>query len=142
MCLTLMVSAAAQDRELLERAARKATATGLNVNLQHPPRWPWARQVPVRSTISENGGCACSLLSDDADWNADCWAMRPEILDRLAETIRVLVEEGPARVTFEALWIGDAPQQTTNTTAAELVALARSSRLGTKTRYEVVRDGA
>lgn len=85
-------------------------------------------------------GCACSLLSDDADWNADSWAMRPEILDRLAETIRVLVEEGPARLTIEALWIGEAPQQTTETTAAELVTLARSSRLGTRTRYEVVRD--
>jgi len=142
MCLTLMVSVAAQDRELLERAAREATATGLSVKVEHPPKWPWARQAPVRATISEEGGCACSLLADDADWNADSWAMRPEILDRLAETIRILLEEGPARLTIEALWIGEAPHQTTKTTAAELVALARSSRLGTKTTYELVRNGA
>ena len=79
MCLILTVAAPSGEREELEDAAGKAAAAGLRVEMEHSPRWPWARQSPARAVISEQGGCACSLLSHDADWNADAWAMRPEI---------------------------------------------------------------
>ena len=109
--------------------------------MEHPLRWPWARQT-ARAVISEAGGCACSLLSDQADWNAETWAMRPEILERLASTLQVLVEEGPPNLSVQALWFGETPGETVRVTAARLVALARASGLGTRTRYELSRGDA
>lgn len=137
MCLVIAVTTEAPERETLAEAARKASAASLRVEMEHPPRWPWAREAPARATISEEGGCACSLLSDDADWNAATWAMRPEILERLARTLQILADEGPSTLFLEALWVGETPVATTRVTAAELVMLARSSRLGTRTRYEL-----
>jgi hypothetical protein len=137
MCLMLVASTEAPAREKLADAARKASATALRVEMEHAPRWPWARETPARATISEEGGCACSLLSDDADWNADAWVMRPEILEQLARTLEILSDEGPPNLFVEALWLGEAPSVTTSVTRSELVELARSSRLGTRTRYEL-----
>jgi hypothetical protein len=137
----LIATAQAGDREKLEQAARKASAAGLRVEMEHPPRWPWARETPVRATISEEGRCACSLLSDDADWHADFWAMRPEVRERLAATLQVLVEEGPSDLTIEALWNGASALQTVRVTEAELVQLARTSRVGTRSRYELLTEG-
>jgi hypothetical protein len=137
----LIVASESQERERFNHAAREAAAAGLRVEVEHPVRWPWACKTAVRATISENGGCACSLLSDAADWDADFWATRPEILDQLARTLQIIVDEGPPRLTAEALWIGETPRQTSRVTAAELIELARSSRLGTKTRYELSTDG-
>lgn len=140
MCLMLIATAEAAERSRLERAARQASAAGLHVTVEHPPKWPWARETPARATISEDGACACSLLSDDADWNATCWSMRPDALDRLAQTLQILVDEGPRRLTIEALWIGETPRDTRRLTRAEFVQLARSSRLGTRTRYELAAE--
>ena len=137
MCLILAVTAPAGKREELEDASRKAAVGGLRVEMEHPPRWPWARQTPARAVISEEGGCACSLLSDQADWNADTWAMRPEILEQLARTLQILVEEGPPNLSVQALWVGETPGETVRVTTATLVTLARSSGLGTRTRYEL-----
>jgi hypothetical protein len=137
MCLMLIVAAEPGERERFNHAALQAAAAGLRVEVQHPVKWPWARQIPVRATISEKGGCACSLLSDAADWDADFWDMRPEILEQLARTLQIVVDEGPPRLTVEALWDGETPRQTARLSGAELVALARTSRLGTKTRYEL-----
>ena len=138
MCLILTVAAPSGEREELAEAASKAAAAGLRVEMEHSPRWPWARQSPARAVISEQGGCACSLLSDDADWNADAWAMRPEILEQLARTLQILADEGPPNLSVEALWVGEAPSETARVTPSELADLARSSRLGTRTRYELV----
>ena len=137
MCLILTVAAPASERQKLEDAARKAAVAGLQVEVEHPPRWPWARQAPARAVISGEGGCACSLLGDDADWNAEAWAMRPEILEQLALTLQILADEGPPNLSVEALWAGEAPSETARVTPSELAELARSSRLGTRTRYEL-----
>jgi hypothetical protein len=94
----------------------------------------------VRGTISEEGGCGCSLLSDDADWNATFWAMRPEVLDQLAQTPPILVDEGPRHLTIEDLWIGDTPRETVKLTSAEFIRLVQASPLGTRTRYELAAE--
>jgi hypothetical protein len=80
-------------------------------------------------------------LSDDADWAAEVWSMRPEVLEPLAHSIHVLLNEEFDNVSLQALWVGDRPNETKHLSIAELVALARSSRLGTKTRYVVDRAG-
>ena len=141
MCLTLVASAKAADRERFEEAVRKAAATGLRVEILRRRRWPWTRETSVRAEITEDGACACGLLSDDADWNADVWAMRPDILEPLARTVQILAEEGPPTLAVEALWIGDAPNEIVLVTATQLAALARLSKLGTHTRYELISGG-
>lgn len=139
MCLIIFVEAAAPERELLENAARAASKAGLRVTLGHASRWPWARQRPVRASISEDATCACSLLSDDADWNAEVWAMRPEVLEPLERTLEVLAYQGPERLAVQALWIGEQPELERRVSGSELASLARQSRLGTRTRYVVER---
>ena len=68
-------------------------------------------------------------------------AMRPEILEQLARTLQILADEGPPNLSVEALWVGEAPSETTRVTSSELVELVRSSRLGTRTRYELAPSG-
>jgi hypothetical protein len=96
----------------------------------------------VRARVSEEGGCACSLLSDDADWNAETWAMRPQVLERLAQTLEILSLRGPKELLFEALWVGDAVQEIVQVTPTQLGQLARSSKLGTHTRYAISHESA
>jgi hypothetical protein len=142
MCLFLEAISSAADRAILEVAACEASSAGLRVVVGHPSRWPWAKDRPVRATISEEGGCACSLLSDDADWDAETWSMRPEILTRLASTLEILAMRGPKDLVVEALWAGDVPKDTVSVTPSELGKIAKSSHLGTRTRYTVVAEKA
>jgi hypothetical protein len=140
MCLVLAVTAPATDRAILEAAAVEASAAGLRVNVEHHSPWPWAKNKPIRANVSEEVGCACSLLSDDADWNAESWLMRPEIRDRLARTLEILASRGPKGWFVEAIWIGDDVRETVQVTPEELGRMARSDKLGTHTRYAVVTD--
>jgi hypothetical protein len=142
MCLLLEAVSPAADRAILDAAAVEASAAGLRVAVAHPSRWPWANDKPVRAKISEEGGCACSLLSDSADCDAETWSMRPEVLDRLATTLEVLATLGPNGLFVQALWIGEEVQVTMSVTPQELARIARSGRLGTHTRYAVVADSA
>lgn len=140
MCLVLVATSAEINRAQLEAAAAEAASTGFRVVVDHPSRWPWRRATRVRATISEEGGCACSLLSDAADWNAETWAMRPEVLDRLANALEILCTRGPRELFVEALWTGDVVRETVQLTPKEISVLARSSKLGTHTKYAIVRD--
>jgi hypothetical protein len=83
-------------------------------------------------------GCACSLLTDDADWNAATWDMLEDARLRLGRTIEALGKSLPNGFTLEALWIGETPDETRTVTADELARIACASELGTKTRYEVM----
>jgi len=103
VCLSIWVESAAPDRDILITAANSASQFGLQVDVAHVSRWPWARTGPVRATVTEDGGCACGMLSDDADWNAETWAMRPEIIEPLAQTLAELLRLGPRRMTVAAV---------------------------------------
>jgi len=137
MCLIVSVEAAGSERERLIQAARHASVFGLEVSVAHPQRWPWARDRGARASISSDGSCACSLLTDDADWGAETWAMQPEYLEPLARALETLAEEGPRPLFFQALWLGDAPTKEALITPRELSELARASRISTSTRYKV-----
>jgi hypothetical protein len=91
--------------------------------------------------VSEQGGCACSLLAEEADWDAESWAMRAEVLEPLARALLALAQGGPDGMTIEALWVGEKPSMEQKVTAQELAALARASRLGTHTRYVLAATG-
>jgi hypothetical protein len=81
------------------------------------------------------------MLTDEADWNAEAWAMRPEVLAPLARTLSTLAERGPEGMTVEAIWVGEKPDREQKVTVRKLAALARASRLGTHTRYVLCRQG-
>jgi hypothetical protein len=140
VCLSIWIEAATSDRDSLVTAANSASEFGLQVDVDHVSRWPWARKGPVRATITEDGGCACGMLGDDADWNAETWAMRPDIIEPLAQTLEELVRLGPRRITVAALWAGDRPQQEFKVTPADLMLIIRTTGLGTKRRYVVERE--
>jgi hypothetical protein len=84
-----------------------------------------------------HGSCGCSLLSDDADWDAENWAMRQEVLDGLGQMIVAVAEHGPRPLSLAALWNGDQPTGNRLVTTKELSDLARTSRLGTHIQYEL-----
>jgi len=138
MCLTITVTAPADEQERLQSAAQKVEAIGLQMQTTHQPRWRWGRAVPVRAVISEDGGCACGFLNDDADWDAATWAMQADAAERLAKAIEIVAAEGPSEFSLEALWVGDSAQDVVTLSSKELIAHARSSTLGTRTKYQVV----
>jgi len=141
MCLHIVVRAEARERASLELAASAAIGAGLHVHVRGSRgawQWPGGRQEAV-AFVSERGGCACSLLAEDADWDSSTWSMRPDILEPLAQTLKVLCERGPALLRVEALWDGDQPDDEVSVTADQLTAIARAGRLGTKTRYTLSR---
>lgn len=142
MCLSIWIEAAAPDRDSLVTAANSASQFGLQVDVRDISPWPWARTGPVRATVTEDGGCACGMLSDDADWNAETWAMRADMIEPLAQTLEELLRLGPRRITVAALWAGDRPQQELNVTPADLTRIIRTTGLGTKRRYVVERGAA
>ena len=72
------------------------------------------RDIP-RLSLSEAGeGCACSMLTDDADWNAAAWDIRPALLPYLVNTLRFIYERTPNGFILEALWAGDKPGRILN----------------------------
>lgn len=137
MCLFILVEAPANTRERLAAAADSASQDGLRVEIARQSRWPWARCRSATAVITEEDGCACSLLNDAASWNAETWLMRADIVDRLGETLRTLAVEGPPRLTIAALWIGDKPLTDIVLTPEELERTVRTTGLRQKTRYIV-----
>ena len=89
------------------------------------------RRGPWWLTIPEVHG----LLTEEADWNAVVWAMRPDGLERLADTLEWLYSELPQEFTFEASW-GEEPVEKL-ASRDELLRIVRAGRLGTRARYRV-----
>ena len=140
MCLILEARSPASGRPAFENAAREAAAAGLRVVVAPPSWWPWARDRPARATISEDGGCACSLLTDDGDWNAAAWDMRKDVLNSLAKTLEILSTVGPKEMVIEALWDGDDVRETVHVSPKAMSEIARVSGLGTHTRYVIIHE--
>src|SRR5262245_36415068 len=64
-----------------------------------------------RVSLSERGkGCACSMLTDDADWNAATWDLREDVVSALADTLTTIHRHAGNGFAFEGLWIGDRPK--------------------------------
>jgi hypothetical protein len=139
MCLVLAVEAPATARAALEATARTLPTTALRIDVEPLSRRHLRRDTTstVRATISEAGGCACSLLADDAGWNAPYWSMRPEVLEPLVRTLEAIGEAVPEGFAVAALWVGEAANQEQTVVLEGLTALMRAGRLGTRSRYRV-----
>ncbi len=91
-----------------------------------------------RLSISEKGeGCACSMLTDDADWNDPAWDMRREVLPDLALALLFISELASKGFIFEALWAGDKPEKNVEVSLDEILEIVQRNEIGTKTRYTV-----
>jgi hypothetical protein len=82
------------------------------------------------------------LLSDEADWSAESWSLRTEVLERVATALEIVASQGPRGVVIAVSWAGEMATRTVRITPAELAALVRANGLGTRVRYVVVHEGA
>ncbi|MBK6588644.1 MAG: hypothetical protein IPG22_10165 [Acidobacteria bacterium] len=90
-------------------------------------------------SICELGeGCACSMLSDDADWNHPFWDFRPEVLKDLASLLTRIGESVIEELSVEALWAGDESRESIYLSLPQLEQLVLKNQIGTKTQYRVL----
>ena len=137
MCLFIRLYASAAARQRLQRASVAMDSSPLRLQVSHLPRWSWATSDDVRAEISEEGGCACSLLADDAEWDTDYWALRRETLEPLASLLETVVNAGVSQFVFEALWDGDEPEYVERVSLGGLLAFVRAGQVGARARYIV-----
>lgn len=135
MCLSVSVELVGLDREAVTSLVANLGSADLLLTEVTPKRWLGSKIPYV--VLSEGGGCACSLLSEDADWNAPRWAMEPHFLPRLAATITALGDATVCPMVLEARWAGVSSTETIELELDALSDLAARGQLGTKTRYRV-----
>lgn len=87
-------------------------------------------------SFSRDGGCSCSLMSDDADWNKPVWDLEPEILEPLAKALQILGEESGG-FSLQAIWIGDSPETKSEITLTEILQVVRNNQIRNKHIYMV-----
>ena len=103
--------------------------------------WPakkWLKKTPLHLSITEEGGCACSLLSESADWNLETYDLRPEILPLLINTFKKLSEILQDEMTIESLWAGDKIENEVEVPLNDFLEVVRNNRVGGKTRYKIM----
>lgn len=86
--------------------------------------------------FSRDGGCSCSLLSDNADFNEPVWEMEPDVLEPLATALQVLGEEAGG-FTFQAIWMGEHSQTSSEPSLPEFLQDVRNNRIKNKHLYKV-----
>lgn len=126
MCLELYAVPAVAERVSAERLER---VSGLRVRKQRRP-------VDGALHFSRDGGCSCSLMADDADWNASEWALEPSILTGLAAAIQVIYDEAGG-FTLQAVWIGDEPNARERVALRDVLKDVRANRVKNKFVYVV-----
>jgi hypothetical protein len=130
MCLELV---AIPDEAGLVSADALSKVSGLTVTKSHHP-------CAGSLHFSRGGGCACSLLSDNADWNNPTWDLDPQVLDGLAKAVTLLGERVSGFV-FQAIWMGDEPETTDRVRLEQLLRDIRANAVRNKHVYRIGRAG-
>jgi hypothetical protein len=129
MCLTITIEpnglSAHEVKAIVESGPADLGATFGDPKLfrRHPPR------------VYIHG---CDLLSDDADWDADTWAMTGSGASRLANSLRWILGRARLGAMVEALWDGETARRETPMAVEDLIRLAQAGALETHTRYQVL----
>jgi len=135
MCLILTVRLAEPDAVC---AAEICRAADIPNRCGKPGLFGFARRHSgVVEIPGPEGGCGCSFLTDNADWNAPTWDMIPSTLPRLADILHSIRKQTSSGFSFEALWVGDSPTEECHVTIDELVRLVGQCKLGMRTKYWV-----
>ena len=136
MCLILSVELSQMPKKEAELFAEQIPS--LSVQLYFQGTTSFFGRGNVRFNISETGqGCACSMLTDDADWNAEFWDFQPSLLPQTANLLAHINERAPNGFIVEALWAGDKPEETLTVSIDELRDLVLKNQIKTKAKYLV-----
>lgn len=136
MCLQLTVRLSDIDSRRATEIAEKATAAGgLPVT---SCRSFFRRRSPELTIAEKPRDCGCSLLAEDAHWDAPTWSMRPEVLPRLATTLAALRHQTTDGFSFEALWGGDDVYHEKRVSPEEMRSVIESGQISTDSRYFII----
>ena len=80
---------------------------------------------------------AHDLLTDNADWNAETWAMEADGLQDLASTFAWLFGLVAGSMTIEATWAGEQTTTVRDVSRDEMLDIVRAGALATRTTYKV-----
>jgi hypothetical protein len=135
MCLTMIITLSKEDIPNIS-AIDEAANVGGGLQISRY-KGGWFSKPSNIIGLSEVGeGCACSMLSDNADWNC-VWDMEPSALSKIIMTLHKIYELCSHEFIFEALWIGDKPELESHVTLEEMIQIVRDNKIGQKTRYYV-----
>jgi len=135
MCLTLSVEVSQQRHEAALIASRY-NSINLDINLAGTTS-SLGRGISRFSIAEKDEGCACSMLTDNADWNAPTWDIRVEVLPDLALALLFISELASGSFNCQAIWSGEKPVRDVKVSLNELLALVQKNQIGTRTRYIV-----
>ena len=135
MCLLLTVRLSEQDAARAPEIASAVTAAG---DLEVSSCRRLLRRRSHDLNISEpTQGCGCSLLADDADWDAPAWSMRPEVLPQLSATLAAIRQHTAKGFVFQALWVGETAFHDKQVSPEDMQAIVESGQISTDSRYLV-----
>jgi hypothetical protein len=135
MCLVVSIDFSTRTAKRVAEIAEAASRTGpLHVRVA---KGNATRRTPRVFLSEPRQGCACSMLTDDADWNASVWDMHEPSRERLAAGIALLARSARGPMTFHALWQGERAAHERTLSVDELVSLVRRGAIETKARYVV-----
>lgn len=123
-----------RDWEEAERAAA-ATASAGHVSVVVGRRKRWGRTL--KPSVHFDWQQGQNVLSDDADWSQEAFALSDEGRHDLAATVLALSEVLEPGWAIRAYWGGDRLKNERAVTAEELAGLVRQSQLDSYTLYRV-----
>ena len=135
MCLYLMVTPGLGKKECREFATWLSNNSPLQVDVG---RGKNARTLH----LSLDSGCACSMLTESADWNAKVWLFRDEILPQVTDTISTFASKHKSEFILEAMWDGDKSEGEETITVDELIKVIESNQVRNKLTSRVVNEAS
>ena len=139
MCLVITVELFGVEKKDAQLFAAEERASIMDLRFEGTTGL-FNRGNPYLSLSERGERCACSMLTDNADWNASTWDMREDVLDALAESLLTIERLAGNGFVFEALWVGDRPTAEQRVTIDDLADRVRGNQVGTKVRYVVRPD--
>lgn len=90
-------------------------------------------------SLSELGqGCACSMLSDDTDFQAHTWKLKANIIDKMSTAAQAIMKQVPSGFAFRAVWAGESIQFKGKVSLSDFRQLINDNHLKRNSEYEVV----
>jgi len=129
MCLEILATISPDAKGRIS-ADRLSEITGLKVT---------SRKVKGVSALhfSVTGGCSCEFLSDDAEFEAETWALSETHLPALAQAISALCGECK-EFSFIARWLtGERPRRSEKVPGSKLEQLMSGNAVGNNVLYLV-----
>jgi hypothetical protein len=133
MCLILTITLS-KDDAISKDVLKSWVSPNLKVEL-YLAKSAFSKKSNILHASEVRQGCACSLLTDNADWNSLYSDMIPEFLPDLAQLLKLLRQNTKSGFSFQALWVGETPLEHIKISIDELVQVIENGKIGTKTKY-------